>query len=75
MELVRFNEQSYQLELHAYRTTFPNFKYKPPSFVYVEIGISNRALATSLVIQHVAITKPINPLRSGTCLEIIPLHV
>jgi hypothetical protein len=27
----------YQLELQAYQTTFPNFEYDPPIFVFVEI--------------------------------------
>jgi hypothetical protein len=27
------------------------------------------------VVQLVAITKPVNPLRGGTCLEIIPLPI
>jgi hypothetical protein len=30
MELARSNEQSYQLEMHAYRIVFLNFKYDPP---------------------------------------------
>jgi hypothetical protein len=29
MELVRFDEQSYQLELQAYQIVFPDFKYEP----------------------------------------------
>jgi hypothetical protein len=37
MELVRSHEQNYQLELYAYRTTFLDFKYEPPSFVFVEL--------------------------------------
>ncbi len=32
MELARYDEQNYQLELHAYQTTFLNFKYIPPQF-------------------------------------------
>jgi hypothetical protein len=32
MELVCFDEQSYQLELQAYQITFPDFKYEPLSF-------------------------------------------
>jgi hypothetical protein len=73
MELTCFDEQSYQLELQAYQTAFPDFKYEPPSFVFVEIGTSSKILATSFVVQ--LITKPISPLRGGTCLEIIPLFV
>jgi len=41
----------------------------------MEIRTSTRALATPFVVQPVATTKPISPLRGGTCLEIIPLHV
>jgi hypothetical protein len=47
MELAHFDEQNYQLELHAYRTTFPDFKYEPPSFVFVEIGTTSRVLEGS----------------------------
>jgi hypothetical protein len=46
MELAHFDEHSYQLELHAYQIVFPEFKYKPPNFVYVEIGISNKVPTT-----------------------------
>jgi hypothetical protein len=70
MELVRSHEQSYQLELYAYQTAFPNFKYKPPSFVYVEIRTSSRVLAMPSMVQP--ITKPVNPLRGGISLEVIP---
>jgi hypothetical protein len=73
MELTCFDEQSYQLELQAYQTVFPDFKYEPSSFVFVEIGTSSKILATSSVVQ--LITKPISPLRGGTCLEITPLYV
>jgi len=59
--------------LQAYQIVFPDFKYEPPSFVYVEIGTNSRVLVTPFVVQP--ITKPISPLRGGTCLEIIPLHV
>jgi hypothetical protein len=59
----------------VYQTTFPNFKYKPLSFVYVEIKTSSRILTTTFVVQLVASIKPISPLRGGTCLEIVPLHV
>jgi hypothetical protein len=48
------------------------FKYEPPSFVYVEIRTSSRALAMPYVVQHAAITKPISPLRGGMGLAIIP---
>ncbi len=30
MELVRSNEQGFQLELQTYQTTSPDFKYKTP---------------------------------------------
>jgi hypothetical protein len=75
MELARFDEESYQLELHAYQTAFLDFKYKLPNFVSTEIGTSNRAPTTPFVVQLVAITKPISPLRGGTSLKIIPLPV
>ncbi len=54
MELVRSNEQSYQLELQAYQTTFLEFKYKPFNVILVEIGTSSKALATPFVVQYVA---------------------
>jgi hypothetical protein len=73
MELACFNEQSYQLELQVYRIIFLDFKYESSSFVIVEIGTSNRTPTTPSLVQHVATTKPINPLRGGTCLESIPL--
>jgi hypothetical protein len=50
MELVRFDEQSYQLELQAYQITFLDFKYEPLSFIFMEIGISSRILVTSFVV-------------------------
>jgi hypothetical protein len=81
MELARFNEQSYQLEMHAYRIVFLNFKYDPPphpplaSFVYVEIGTSSRVLAMPSMVQPVAITKLVSPLRGGTSCKIIPLPI
>jgi hypothetical protein len=75
MELARLDEESYQLELHAYQTAFLDFKYKLPNFVSTEIGTSNRAPTTPFVVQLVAITKPISPLKGGTSLEITPLHV
>jgi len=67
MELAHFDEESYQLELHAYQTIFLDFKYKPLNFVFVEIGISNKVLVTPFLVQPIAITKPISPLRGGTC--------
>jgi hypothetical protein len=63
------------LELQAYQIAFPHFKYKPLSFVLVEIGTSNRAPTTPFVVQHVATTKLISPLRGGIGLKIIPLFV
>jgi hypothetical protein len=50
MELARYGEQSYKLELQAYQTAFPNFKYEPPNFVSMEIGISSRTLITPTLI-------------------------
>jgi hypothetical protein len=73
MELACYDEHSYQLKLQTYQTIFLNFKYKPPSIVSVEIGTNNRIPVTSFMVQP--IIKPVSPLRSGTCLEIIPLHV
>jgi hypothetical protein len=71
MELACFNEESCQLELQAYRTAFLDFKYKPLSFVSMEIGASSKVLSTPSLVQP--ITKPVNPLRDGIGLEIIPL--
>jgi hypothetical protein len=48
MELVCSHEQSYQLELYAFQTAFLDFKYEPPSFIFVEIGtISNAIYGTT----------------------------
>jgi hypothetical protein len=69
MELAHFNEQSYQLELHAYQTAFPYFKYEPPSFVFVEIGTNSKVPTMPSMVQPITITKPISPLRGGTCLK------
>jgi hypothetical protein len=41
MELAYSDEQSYQLELHAYQIAFPDFKYELPNFVFMEIGTSS----------------------------------
>jgi hypothetical protein len=73
MELVHSDEQSYQLNLQAYQIVFPDFKYKPSSFVFVEIGTNSRVPTMPFMVQLV--TKLVNPLRGGTCLEIIPLPV
>jgi hypothetical protein len=54
---------------------FLDSKYKPLSFVSMEIKTSSKALATPSMVQHVATTKLVSPLRGGTCLEIIPLLV
>jgi hypothetical protein len=70
MELARFNEQGYQLELHTYQTTFLDFKYELPSFVFVEIRTNSRVLATPFVVQPIAITKLVSPLKARTSLEI-----
>jgi hypothetical protein len=50
MELTCCDEQSYQLELQACQIVFPDFKYEPPSFVFMEIGTSSRVLATPYVV-------------------------
>jgi hypothetical protein len=50
MELVCSDEQSYQLEVHTYRTTLPNFKYKLPNFVFVEIGTNSKVPTTPFVV-------------------------
>ncbi len=63
MELACFDEQSYQLELHAYQTAFLDFKYEPPSFVYVEIGTNNKVPTMPSMVQPISITKPISPLK------------
>jgi hypothetical protein len=73
MELAPSNEQGYQLEMQAYQTIFLNFKYKPLSFVYVEIRTSRRVPTTPSMVQP--ITKPISPLRGGIGLEITPLPI
>jgi hypothetical protein len=75
MELAHYNEQNYQFELHAYQIAFLDFKYKPPSFVSIDIKTSSRVPTTPFMVQPVAITKLVSPLRGGTCLEIIPLPV
>jgi hypothetical protein len=36
MELAPFDERGYQLELHAYRNTFLDFKYELPNFIFAE---------------------------------------
>ncbi len=80
--MAKTYEHVYQLKLQAYQTAFLDFKYESPSFVSVKIKTSTRTTsATSFTFgpnpreQHVVITKPISPIRGGTCLEIIPLHV
>jgi adenylosuccinate synthase len=70
MELSRCNEQGLQLELHAYRTTFLDFKYKPPSFVFAKNKTNSKILATPSMIQPIAITKLVSLLKGGTSLEI-----
>jgi len=73
MELAHSNEQSYQLKLLAHKTVFPDFKYEPLSFMFVEIGTNNRVPAMPSMVQLVI--KPISPLRGGTCFTIIPLPI
>jgi hypothetical protein len=75
MELTRSDEQSYQLELHAYQIIFLDFKYEPLNFIFVEIGTSSKVLASPSMVRHVVITKPVSPLRSGIGLKIIPLPI
>jgi hypothetical protein len=41
----------------------------------VEIGTNNKVPAMPFVVQPIAITKPVSPLRGGIGLKIIPLHV
>ncbi len=60
-------------KLQAYQIVFLDFKYKPSNFVFVEIGTSSRVPITPFMVQHVS--KPFSPLRGGTSLEIIPIHV
>jgi hypothetical protein len=50
MELARSNEQSYQLELQSYQISFLDFKYKPLSFVFVEIRTKNKIPTTPCVV-------------------------
>ncbi len=50
MELAHSDEHNYQLELHAYQIAFLDFKYKPLTFVSMEIGTSNKVLATPFVV-------------------------
>jgi hypothetical protein len=73
MELAWSDEQNYQLELQAYQIFFHDFKYEPSNFVSMEIGTSSKVPITPFLVQHVI--KPISPLISGTCLEIIPLPI
>jgi hypothetical protein len=61
--------------MKAYRATFPNFKYKPLSFIFVEIGTNSKTLATPSMVQPIATSKLISPLRGGIGLKIIPSHV
>ncbi len=37
IEVVHFDEQSYQLELQAYQIIFHDFKYQVWSFLFVDI--------------------------------------
>jgi hypothetical protein len=48
--VVRFDEQSYQLELHAYIIIFLDLKYKPLSFVSIEIGTGNKVPITPFMV-------------------------
>jgi hypothetical protein len=41
----------------------------------MDIGVSYKVLAKPYMVQPIAITKAISPLRGGISLEIIPLHV
>jgi hypothetical protein len=62
------------LELQAYPTTFPNFKYKPHSFVFVEIRSNSKTPTTPTIVQLV-VTKLVYPFRGGIGLEILSLYV
>ncbi len=73
MELARFDEQSYQLELQAYQTILLELKYKPLSFLSMQIGTNGKIIVTPSVVWLVI--KLVSPLRGGTRLKIIPLHV
>jgi hypothetical protein len=64
MELAHSNEQSYQRKLQAYKIAFPNFKYKPMSFMSMEIGTNSRVPTMPSVVQPV--TKLVSPLKGGT---------
>jgi len=64
MELAHSDEQTYQLELHAYLTTFPDFKYEPSNFVSLEIGTRSKVLETPFMVQLV--TKPVSPKKNHT---------
>jgi hypothetical protein len=70
MELAHFDEQGYQLELCTYQTTFLDFKYEPPNFVSIDNRTNSRVLSTPSMVQPIAITKLVNPLKGGTSLEI-----
>ncbi len=41
----------------------------------MEIGTNKKVLVTPSMVQPIAITKLVSPLRGGTCLKIIPLPV
>ncbi len=75
MELTHFDEQGYQLELHTYQTIFLDFKSETPSFVSTKNKTSSRVISTPSMVQPIAITKLVNPLKGGISLEIIPLLV
>jgi hypothetical protein len=53
MKLAHFDEQSYQLELQAYQISFLDFKYKPLSFVSMEVGTNNKVPATPFMVEPV----------------------
>jgi hypothetical protein len=50
MELARFDEQSYQLELQAYQTILLELKYKPLSFLSMQIGTNGKIIVTPSVV-------------------------
>jgi hypothetical protein len=70
MELARFDEQGCQLELHAYQTTFLDFKYKPPNFISAENRTSSKVQQHHLWYNLLPLTKLISPLKGGTSLKV-----
>ncbi len=57
-----------------YRIIFLDFKYEPPSFVFIEIGTNSKTPTTPSVV-HVATTRLVNPLKGGTYFKFISLPI